>query len=92
MATDSIPVALRKGVDRPLDRLRGLPFLEAILLAPDVNQVLLDAQAEVAAIRRHAIRELRASGYTLQELADKLGMSPQRVHQLEIGVDRRDRK
>lgn len=92
MAAHSAPVALQKAIVAPLERLRGLPPIQAILTATDVNQVLLDAQAEVASIRRQAIRNLRASGWTLAEIGDQLGMSPQRVHQLEIGYDRRDKK
>lgn len=91
MAAVSIPVALRKAAERPLERLRGLPALSGIVVAAEVNQVLLDLQAEVASIRRQAIRDLRASGHTLGEIGTMLGMTPQRVHQLEIGYDRRDR-
>ena len=66
--------------------------LDQIVLAAELNEVLIDAQSQVASIRRGAIRSLRADGYTLSEIAREVGMTPQRVHQLGIGHDRRDKQ
>ena len=70
------------------DRLKSL---DQVTMAAQLIEVLLDAQSQVASIRRGAIRALRADGYTLTEIGGLCGMTPQRVHQLEIGVDRRDK-
>lgn len=66
-------------------KLKGADPLSQIALAQDLNDKLLAAQAQVAALRRSAVRELRAQGWTFKELADELGMSPQRVAQIETG-------
>lgn len=84
-------ISLSKAVEPSLDRFERLSPLDQIVLAAKVNDVLLAAQSRVAGIRRGAIRTMRASGYTLSEIAKQTGMTPQRVHQLEIGHDRRDK-
>lgn len=89
MATPDI--ALQKAVQPSLGRFSRLSPLDQVTLANQMNDVLLQAQASVAASRRGAIRTLRSSGYTLGQIAELTGMSPQRVHQLEIGHDRRDK-
>lgn len=88
----SIPDSISKALTGPLSRLRRHKPIQAILLAPDVNQRLLDAQAEVAQIRRQAIRQLRGEGWRLKDIAEATGLSEQRIYQLEIGQDRRDRQ
>ncbi len=40
-------------------------------------------EARAAALRRAAVQNLRASGLTLKETGRVLGLSPQRVHQLD---------
>jgi len=84
-------ISLSKAVGPSLDRFARLSPLDQIVTAAKVNEVLLDAQSRVAGIRRGAIRTMRSNGYTLNEIAQQTGMTPQRVHQLEIGHDRRDK-
>jgi DNA-directed RNA polymerase sigma subunit (sigma70/sigma32) len=83
--------ALTKAIQHPLGRFSRLNPLQQVTVASEMNEALLDAQATVAALRRGAIRTLRSNGYTLNEIAQQTGMTPQRVHQLEIGHDRRDK-
>lgn len=84
-------ISLSKAIEPSLDRFSRMNPLDAIVSATKINEVLLDAQGRVAGIRRSAIRTLRSNGYTLNEIAQQTGMTPQRVHQLEIGHDRRDK-
>jgi DNA-directed RNA polymerase sigma subunit (sigma70/sigma32) len=65
--------------------------VEQVNLAPDMNEVLLDAQKEVAEMRRRAVRTLRMQGWGLKEIADQTGMSHQRVSQIELGADRKEK-
>ena len=87
----SIPDSISKALTGPLGRLGRHKPIQAILLAPEANQRLLDAQAKVALVRRQAIRQLRADGWRLKDIAEATGLSEQRIYQLEIGQDRRDR-
>lgn len=88
----SLRSSLRSAIQPTMVRLERQKSLDQIVLASELNEVLLDAQSQVASIRRGAIRSLRADGYTLSEIAREVGMTPQRVHQLEIGQDRRDKQ
>ena len=68
---------------------------EQAQLADEINEGLLAAQKELARLRRVAVRELRAQGHTLAEIANEIGISATRVHQIEQGygrAERRDRK
>jgi len=87
----SLHLSLETSIAATMERYGRLKSLDQITIATQLNEVLLDAQSQVASIRRGAIRTLRADGYTLSEIAGQCGMTPQRVHQLEIGVDRRDK-
>lgn len=62
--------------DDPIERLRRLA---TIVEATDA------LEAKVRIYRSDAVRELRRRGWTLQRIADELGISHQRVHQLEAG-------
>jgi DNA-directed RNA polymerase specialized sigma24 family protein len=92
MPRRSIPAEIRASLVAPLGRLAGLDPFEAITTANDAHEALLAAHAEIAAIRRRAVRELRAQGYTLREIADAVGVKPQRIHQIESGYDRREKE
>ena len=76
----------------PLGRLAAFPPLERILEGNAVNEALLEAQAAVAAQRRSAVHQLQAEGWTLKEIGDALGLKPQRIHQIENGYDRHERR
>ena len=43
-----------------------------------------------AAVRRAAVRELRRSGMTLREIAERTGLTPARIGQIEQGFGRPD--
>ena len=88
----SIPEEIQGQLVAPLGRLAGLEPFELIDEANRVNEALLQAQADVAALRRAAVRRLRSEGFTLQAIADQLGVKPQRIHQIEAGYDRHEQR
>ena len=46
-----------------------------------------DAVESIAADRQRRARELRDSGWTLQQIADLIGVSPQTIHKLVKAAD-----
>jgi DNA-binding XRE family transcriptional regulator len=73
------------------DELASLDPLQRVEAGGVVYTELLEAQARVAGLRRAAIRELRADGWLQKEIAEALGMTAQRVAQLEQGYGRAER-
>jgi DNA-directed RNA polymerase sigma subunit (sigma70/sigma32) len=82
---------LATALERILARYEKRPDEERIILAAELNNVLLKAQGRVARVRRQAVRSMRASGFTLVEIADKVGLSHQRISQIESGADRKEK-
>lgn len=64
------------------------PF-ERIELANHYVDALRRRVSEGAAVRRMAVRELRQAGMTLREIAERTGLTPARIGQIEQGLDRR---
>jgi len=87
----SIPNDIRASLVAPLGRLAGLDPFDLLARAIEVNEALLGAQADVASLRRKAVRELRSLGYTLNEIGTQLGTTAQRIHQIEAGYDRHEK-
>ena len=56
---------------------------EAIEEALRARQLAEEAQAASSAAMRHAVREVRTSGYTARDAGLLLGVSNQRISQLE---------
>jgi hypothetical protein len=81
-----------KALKPVMAKLRRLPPDEQITSAEHVNAALLAAQADTASVRRSAVRELRAQGFTLQAIGDLCGMSPQRIQQIEVGYGRQEKR
>lgn len=75
----------------PLQTFSDLSPEDRLAEAPDVVDALQDAVATVAASRRRAVRQMREH-MTLQEIADLIGSTPQRVHQIEVGYNRHEKK
>lgn len=92
MPRKSIPDDIRASLAAPLGRLAGLDPFTRLIVATEVNDALLDAQSEIASLRRSAVRELRVQGHTLREIADVVGVKPQRIHQIEGGYDRTEKR
>lgn len=88
----SIPDDIRASLVAPLGRLARLDPFDLLTIANDANEQLLEAQADIAALRRGAVRQLRAEGWTLQQIGDQLGLKPQRIHQIESGYDRHEKR
>lgn len=88
----SIPDDIRASLAAPLGRLAGLDPFTILIVSNYANDALLEAQHEIAAMRRSAVRDLRAQGYTLKEIGEQIGVKPQRIHQIESGYDRREKR
>lgn len=82
---------LTKAISPVLARVARLEPYERIKVSQEINDALLAAQASLAAHRRAAVRQLRSDGWTLREIAEELGMTVQRVHQIEIGMGRKEK-
>lgn len=68
-----------------VDRLRRQTAVKRIKMAYDLTNQITEIQSEISAVRRGAVRELRAEGWTLQAIADQAGVSVSRVKQIEQG-------
>ena len=88
----SIQHEIRASLAAPLGRLAGLDPFTALERSQAVLDELRDAQASVGEIRRSAVRQLRDEGWLLREIADRLGVKPQRIHQIENGYDREEKR
>lgn len=88
----SIPNDIRTSLAAPLGRLAGLDPFDILTKSNAVLEALHEAEAQVGAARRGAVRELRAQGFTLKQIADVVGVKPQRIHQLEEGYDRKEKR
>ena len=73
------------GIDAHVD-----PF-ERIALANHYVDALRHSVSDGAAVRRAAVRELRAAGMTLREIGARIGLTPARIGQIEQGIDGRAR-
>ena len=77
---------------KEIARLKKLNEIQIVVKAQNVSAQLLDAMAQVAALRRSAVRSLRAQGWTFREIAEASDMTPQRVAQIEKGFSPRLKK
>ena len=66
-----------------LRRLRRQPAVRRLEMAHELADQLRQIQAEIAAARRSAVRELRREGWTLATIADHANITVSRVKQLE---------
>jgi DNA-directed RNA polymerase sigma subunit (sigma70/sigma32) len=89
--TDEWTEAVEKAIGPVLRRYKRLDVWEQAALADAVNAGLLNAQRDVARLRRSAVRALRMQGYTLKEIGDQIGISITRVLQIEQGYNRAER-
>ena len=72
------------------ERCDRLPAVERLTEAEELIEELRVASARLGANRRSAVREMRADGYKLREIADILGVTTARIYQIEIGYGRAD--
>ena len=73
-------------------RFNRLPASERLCEANTLIEQLREASAAIAESRRAAVRSLRSDGYTLREIAEMIGTTTQRIHQLEAGYNRREQR
>lgn len=74
----------------PLNMLRHLTPVEQVVACGEAHEAFLAVTAEIAAIRRAAVRELRQT-YTLKDISEMTGVSISRVSQMELGYGRREK-
>jgi DNA-directed RNA polymerase specialized sigma24 family protein len=73
-------------------RFNRLPASERLVEANTLIEQLREATATIAESRRAAVREMRIDGYTLREIAELIGTTTQRIHQIESGYNRHEQK
>ena len=59
--------------------------------APYLMEFTQELTSDLARSKRMRVRSLREQGYTLRGLAEYVGMSYQRIQQIETGMTARDR-
>jgi DNA-directed RNA polymerase sigma subunit (sigma70/sigma32) len=82
--TTTNPFDLAKAVGPIIRRLQRLEPEQRVRIAHQLLESLLEVQAQLAGIRRGAIRELRMTR-TLDQVGQLLGLSVTRVKQLSDG-------
>jgi DNA-directed RNA polymerase specialized sigma24 family protein len=65
-----------------IDDLRAMPPAARLRMGGALQELIQHDVKAVAEARRGAVREMRASGWTIPALADELGVSVTRVKQL----------
>lgn len=78
------PIIARIAAEEPITR-----FMQATELNEALKSVLAGPASK---IKRHTVRELRGSGWTLKEIAEATGLTTGRIAQIEFGYDRTERK
>lgn len=73
-------------------RFNRLPASERLVEANVLIEQLREASATIAESRRAAVREMRIDGYTLREIAEMIGTTTQRIHQIENGYNRHEQR
>jgi DNA-directed RNA polymerase sigma subunit (sigma70/sigma32) len=69
-------------------QLEAFPAEKRAIEAHRLYSQILDLQSRVANARRSGVREMRAEGMTLAEVAVVLGVGSTRVKQIEDGIRR----
>ena len=88
---DNMLTDLRDEIDRTVVAFQHRQDdTDVVKRSADLNQVFLDAQGDVARLRREAVRRLRRS-YSLREIAEMTGLAHQRISQIERGMDRKEK-
>lgn len=71
------------GVNISVEGQQPTSARQSWLEADRVDEAARKERARAAAMRREVVRELRGQRYSAQDVGDRLGISRQRVHQLE---------
>lgn len=83
---------IKEALQATLEKYGRLAPSEQLIQANDYTDDLKQAVKEIANIRRAAVRTMRSDGYTLQEIAEIVGTTAQRIHQIESGYNRKEAK
>jgi DNA-directed RNA polymerase specialized sigma24 family protein len=82
---------ISEGAAPAMARFHSLSAAERLVAANSVLDELRNLMSAVADSRRVAVRELRTDGYSLKDIADMVGTTPQRIHQIESGYNRKEK-
>ena len=66
-----------------VERLQRQPAPKRLDMARELSDQLQEVQTQIATARRSAVRELRADGWTLADIAKTAGITVSRVKQIE---------
>ena len=83
---------IKEALQATLDKYGRLAPSEQLIQANDYTDDLKEAVKEIANIRRAAVRTMRSEGYALREIAEVVGTTTQRIHQIESGYNRKEAK
>lgn len=76
-----------------MERIRNEDAVTRFREAGELNEAVKAVVSMPASkLRRHSVRELRGSGWTLKEIAQEMGLTTGRIAQIEFGYDRTERK
>jgi DNA-directed RNA polymerase specialized sigma24 family protein len=82
---------IRDELNRTLGRFFSLSAQDRLVEANDILDQLRAVMSEVSDSRRMAVRELRGEGWSLREISEIIGTTPQRIHQIELGYNRKEK-
>lgn len=77
------PIMKRIGREDPYDRIIQYGWM---------TEAVRNLNAEASKGRRAAVRQLRAEGHTIREIAAGTGLTSGRISQIEFGYDRHEAK
>lgn len=83
---------IKEALQKTLEKYGRLAPSEQLIQANDYTNDLKQAVKEIANQRRAAVRTMRSDGYTLREIAEVVGTTTQRIHQIESGYNRKEAK
>lgn len=83
---------IKEALQETLKKYGRLAPSEQLIQANEYTDDLKQAVKEIANQRRAAVRAMRSEGYTLKEIAEVVGTTIQRIHQIESGYNRKEAK
>lgn len=73
------------------DSLRKEDVVDQIIWSGKLIDAMKQHQGDLAEVRRGAVRQMRNEGMTLKAIGEAIGLTHQRVYQLEHGVDNKEK-
>jgi len=83
---------IKEALAATIEKYGRLAPSEQLIQANHYTDDLKEAVKEISTMRRAAVRTMRSEGYTLREIAEVVGTTQQRIHQIESGYNRKEAK